>query len=71
MIGGHLDGLGHVTPCSPLIGRSLGLVTGHFTIYHVSWPGQEPGAAALEEQDPFPSMEQLSESLEYICHHFG
>ena len=66
-----MDSLGHVTSCSPLIGPSLGLVTGHFTIYHVSWPGQEPGAAALEEQEPFPSMEQLSESLEYICHHFG
>ena len=49
----------------------MGLVLSHFTIYHVNAPGQEAGAAPMMDDETYPSIEELSESVEYICHHFG
>jgi len=68
----HDLGLNHVTNFRKLFdSQSMGLIMSHFTIYHVNAPGQEPGADRLSEDETYPDMEQLSESLEYICHHFG
>jgi len=46
-------------------------VLSHFSIFHIVAPGQEPGAALLPPDLPYPSMEQLSEMVEYVCHHYG
>ena len=68
----HDLGLNHITNFKKLFDSpSMGLILTHFTVLHVNAPGQEPGAKAMEEEEPFPNMEQLSESVEYICHHFG
>ena len=47
------------------------LVLSHFCVYHINAPGQEPGADLMSEEEVFPDMEELSQSVEYICHHFG
>ena len=68
----HDLGLNHITNFKKLFDSpSMGLVLTHFTVIHVNAPGQEPGALAMTEEESFPNMEQLSESVEYICHHFG
>ena len=68
----HDLGLNHITNYKKLFDSpSMGLVLTHFAVIHVNAPGQEPGAASMSEDDPFPNMEQLSECVEYICHHFG
>lgn len=68
----HDLGLNHITNYKKLFeSQSMGLVLSHFTIYHVNAPGQEPGAAPMMDDLMYPSIEELSESVEYICHHFG
>ena len=37
-----------------------------FCIYHVTAPGQEPGAEDLPEGQAYPTMDELSEQ---VCHH--
>ena len=46
-------------------------VLAQFCVYHINAPGQEPGADSMGEDQVFPDMEQLSQSVEFICHHFG
>ena len=43
----------------------------HFSIYHINAPGQEQGAALIPADMPYPTMEQLSEVVEYVCHNYG
>ena len=49
----------------------MSLVLSQFCVYHINGPGQEPGADLVGEDEIFPDMEQLSQSVEFICHHFG
>ena len=68
----HDLGLNHVTNFKKLFSSpSLDMLSSHFTIYHVNAPGQELGADAMSEDESYPSMEQLSECVEHICHFFG
>jgi len=42
-----------------------------FCIYHVIAPGQEPGAEDLPEGFVYPTMDELSEQVEYVMHYYG
>ena len=42
-----------------------------FCVYHVNAPGQAPGEEELPEDFAFPSMEELSEQVEYVLHYYG
>ena len=42
-----------------------------FCIYHITAPGQQAGAADIPTHSPYPSMEQLSEMVESVCHHYS
>ena len=46
-------------------------ILGKFHVLHLSLPGQEAEAEDLPPSSQYPSMEQLSEALEVVCHHFG
>ena len=68
----HDLALNHVTNFKKLFDSpSLGLLSSHFSVYHVNAPGQEPGADKMSAEEYFPSIEQLSECVEHICHFFG
>ena len=49
----------------------MSMVLSHFCIYHINAPGQDPGAAVIPPEESYPSMEQLSEAVEYVCHNYG
>lgn len=42
-----------------------------FCIYHITAPGQHAGAADIPPHSLYPSMEQLSEMVESVCHHYS
>lgn len=42
-----------------------------FCIYHITAPGQETGAEDLPEGYTYPTMDELSEQVEYVLHYFG
>ena len=42
-----------------------------FSIYHVTAPGQEKGAASLPLHTPYPSMDQLADMLGSVCQYYG
>merc|ERR1719273_1166267 len=42
-----------------------------FCIYHVTAPGQESGAEDLPEGFCYPTMDELSEQVEYVMHYYG
>jgi len=44
-------------------------ITSKFSIYHVNAPGQEQGAEDLSVT--YPTMDQLSQTVEYVCHYYG
>jgi len=44
-------------------------VLARFSIYHINAPGQESGAEDLSV--PYPSIDQLSQIVEYVCHNYG
>jgi len=68
----HDLGLNHLSNYKNFFnGQSMSPVLSHFCIYHINAPGQEPGAAVIPPDAPYPTMEQLSESVEYVCHHYG
>jgi len=43
----------------------------NFCIYHVTAPGQESGAEDLPDGYEYPTMEELSDQVEYVCHYYG
>ena len=43
----------------------------HFCVLHVNAPGQEEGAAVLEESFQYPTMEELSEQINDVLNHFS
>lgn len=42
-----------------------------FCIYHVTAPGQEPGAEDLPDGYTYPNMDELSDQVEYVIHYYG
>jgi len=50
---------------------AMGSVCDTFCIYHVIAPGQEPGAEDLPEGFCYPTMDELSEQVEYVMHYYG
>nr|XP_026500464.1 protein NDRG3 isoform X2 [Vanessa tameamea] len=43
----------------------------NFCVYHVNAPGQEEGAPTLPEDYVYPTMEELSNQLNYVMVHFA
>jgi len=50
---------------------AMSSIEGKFRVLHVTAPGMKPNSPDLPEDFQYPSMEALSESVEYICHHYG
>lgn len=50
---------------------AMSAVVSRFCIYHVNAPGQEEGARDLSTDAPYPTLDQLSEMVEYVCHNYG
>jgi len=68
----HDMGLNHLSNYKNFFNcQSMAPVLSHFSIYHINAPGQETGAEAIPADMPYPSMEQLSEVVEYVCHNYG
>ena len=42
-----------------------------FCIYHITAPGQQPGATDIPAQSSYPNMDQLSEVVECVCQHYS
>lgn len=42
-----------------------------FCVYHITAPGQESGAEDLPEGYTYPTMDELSEQVEYVMHYYG
>jgi len=42
-----------------------------FCIYHITAPGQHVGAPDIAAHSHYPSMEQLAEMVESVCHHYS
>lgn len=42
----------------------------NFCVYHVNAPGQEEGAPTLSDEYVFPTMDELSQQLEFVLSHF-
>ncbi|XP_059088121.1 protein NDRG3-like isoform X2 [Tigriopus californicus] len=51
--------------------ESMLAVLDSFCVYHITAPGQENGAPDLPEDYTFPSLDELSEQVEYILHYYG
>jgi len=68
----HDLGLNHISNFKKFFGsQSMSIVMSHFCIYHINAPGQEAGSSAIPFDSPYPSIEQLSEMVEYVCHNYG
>lgn len=50
---------------------AMSTVKDTFCIYHVTAPGQETGAEDLPEGLAYPTMDELSEQVEYVMHYYG
>ncbi|XP_023330190.1 protein NDRG3 [Eurytemora carolleeae] len=49
----------------------MAAVVSRFSILHITAPGQRSNCPNLPTDFQYPSMEQLSEMVEYVCHHYG
>jgi len=68
----HDLGLNHLSNYKNFFNcQSMVPVYSHFSIYHINAPGQEPGAPTIPLNMTYPTMEQLSEVVEYVCHNYG
>jgi len=68
----HDLGLNHLSNFKKFFNsQSMSMILSHFCIYHINAPGQEPGSAVIPAEVSYPTMEQLSEVVEYVCHNYG
>lgn len=42
-----------------------------FCVYHINAPGQEEGALTLPEEYVYPTMDELSNQIDFVLGHFG
>lgn len=68
----HDLGLNHVSNFQTFFNcPAMAAVTSKFCIYHITATGQEQGATELPADFSYPTMDQLSEMVEYVCHNYG
>jgi len=68
----HDLGLNHKTNFQTFFNSgAMGNVRETFCIYHVTAPGQQPSAEDLPEGFVYPTMDELSEQVEYVMHYYG
>jgi len=66
----HDLGLNHLSNFQAFFASPyMSAVLAKFSIYHINAPGQEMGAEDLSV--PYPSIDQLSQIVEYVCHNYG
>lgn len=46
-------------------------IVADFCVFHINAPGQEEGAAKLQDEAEFPTMEQLGEQVQEVLNHFN
>lgn len=69
----HDIGLDHATNYGKFFNsQAMSAVASHFCIYHLNAPKPAATSSSVDIDAPeYPSLEQLSEAVEYICHHYG
>ncbi|GAB4837119.1 Protein ndl2 [Ancistrocladus abbreviatus] len=51
--------------------EALSLLLHNFCLYHISPPGHELGAAAINADSPFPSVDELADQVAEVLDYFG
>jgi len=68
----HDIGLNPLSNFSTFFGcPAMTAIVAKFSILHITAPGQKPNAPDLPANFQYPSMDALSEMVEYVCHHYG